>query len=155
MNRVAVSIALAMAMAGCATTSYELPTGKPIAYITVNRAELGMRLGSIQDAKIYHRGPHTGSTISSDVPWNAIADYVYDTRLPVEAEVPSVIMIDLRTSMANWTAYCDMNFAFTPKAGRTYRFTPRGTGEEICDTAIIDIDTGAPPEDLLRIAPVR
>jgi hypothetical protein len=119
-----------------------------MAYVVMNRAELGTMLGNIGDAKFYHRGEHSGATISKKAPWSELADYVYERPLAVEAEVRQVLLVDVRISQRNNTAYCGRNFAFTPKSGHTYRFTPRGYGENRCDITVIDTQTNSPPEDL-------
>lgn len=144
MIRTAMTAAIfALAAAGCATAQYEAPSGGPLAHVTLSKAQLVKD----QDAFFYFAKPGDGGLAQ----FTTTGDFQYDVPFAVQAETPILLATDLVTRRLTGTNFCDLGFTFTPKTGRTYRVTPKGYGETVCETTVVDAETGAPPADFQRV----
>lgn len=141
-----LSATLALAASGCATARYEPPTGGPLAHVTLSKAQLVKD----QDAFFYFAKPD-----GKLAQLTTTGEFQYDVPFAVQAETPIVLGTDLVTRTLGATAFCDLGVTFTPKTGRSYRVTPKGYGETVCETNVVDAETGAPPADFRRVQSPR
>ena len=129
-----------LALGGCESV-YSAPKSGPVAQVAVSRVQL---LES-QQTKLIYRGADRSRR---DWIGEGIF-YEYDKTWPVGAETRTEFEVETLTYAGYTELYCSTFYSFTPKAGRSYVFTPVMTGRR-CSAAITDKETGAAPGDLVQ-----